>query len=273
MMNEKFAQNIINIYGDKGRQWLIDLPKIVAEIAKEWRLADIREIGNLSINYVVSCVQDFSQVILKLSLDEDLINREYTALKALANYGAVDILNHKSKTLLLKKLSPGVSLKSYLPDRKEEALKIACEVAKKLHQAPLNHNIKLPTIEERFATLDKDWPIEQNYLALARKFRDEIFSKYQIRKVLHGDLHLDNILSDGDSWKVIDPHGVIGFPINEVWSFAQDANEDLPLIANYFEFDLDHVRKCYFMHTLLSAVWALEDNMDPKPWLKRLNNI
>jgi streptomycin 6-kinase len=34
--------------------------------------------------------------------------------------------------------------------------------------------------------------------------------------LLHGDLHQDNILSQGDDWLVIDPKGVIGFPINEI---------------------------------------------------------
>ena len=80
-------------------------------------------------------------------------------------------------------------------------------------------------------------------------------------------MHHDNILSDGETWKVIDPHGVIGFPINEVWAFVQDIDSDAPFIAEYFNFKLDDLKKCYFMHTVLSSIWAIEDNMDPKFWL------
>ncbi len=266
-MNKKFEQNILNIYGTKGKKWLANLPNIIKSIAAEWDLNSLKSVDNLSMNYVASGFQGEQKVILKLSLDAELIGNEYEALTALSNYGAVQVLAHKEKTLLLKKLSPAISLKTYLPDRKTEALKIACEVAQKLHQAPLPANIKLPSIEERFSLLDKDWPIPSDFLTLARKFRDEIFSKYQIRKVLHGDLHHDNILQDSNAWKVIDPHGVIGFPINEVWAFVQDIDKDIPYIANYFGFDIEDVKKCYFMHAVLSAVWAMEDNMDPLVWL------
>jgi streptomycin 6-kinase len=266
-MHSKFKQNIINIYGMKGEQWLECLPDIVNKIAKEWNLTDLTPVDNLSINYVASGFRGSQEIILKLSLDTDLIEREKTALTALADFGAVKVLAYQTKTLLLKKLSPAISLKTYSPDRRIEALKIACEVTRKLHQAPLPNNIKLPTIEERFSLLDKDWPIPSDYLILARKFRDQIFSKYNKKKVLHGDLHHDNILQDGDSWKVIDPHGVIGFPINEVWAFVQDVTQDIPFIASYFGFDIEMLKKCYFMHTLLSAVWSVEDNMDPSLWL------
>jgi len=111
------------------------------------------------------------------------------------------------------------------------------------------------------------WQIPSDYLILARKFRDEIFAGNYGRVILHGDLHHDNILQDKGSWKVIDPHGVIGFPINEGWAFVQDAECDIPFIAQYFDFNITDVRKCCFMHTVLSAVWAVEDNTDPKPWL------
>lgn len=120
------------------------------------------------MNYVLSGKQNSQEIILKLSLDTDLIFHEKTALTALAGYGAVPVLAYQDRTLLLKKLSPAVSLKTYLPERQTEALKIACEVTKKLHQAPLPQNIKLPSIEERFELLNKDWPIPNDYLNLAR---------------------------------------------------------------------------------------------------------
>lgn len=270
-MNKNFETNIINIYGVKGKQWLIDLPNIIKLIAKEWNLTDLKPVDNLSMNYVASGFQGYRAIILKLSLDNNLINKEYTALKALSKYGAVEVWSYKEKTLLLKKLSPAISLKTYLPDRQTQALKIACEVTKKLHQAPLPQNIKLPSIEERFSLLDKEWPIPYDYLLLARQFRDHIFNTYQTRRVLHGDLHHDNIMQHGNDWLVIDPHGVIGFPINEVWAFVQDIDLDIPFIANYFNFKLEDVEKCYFMHSVLSSIWAIEDNMDPSFWLGLAN--
>ncbi|MEK6733702.1 MAG: aminoglycoside phosphotransferase family protein [Pseudomonadota bacterium] len=272
-MNKNFETNIINIYGTQGKQWLLDLPSIVAKIAKEWNLTDLKPIDNLSMNYVASGLQDTQEIILKLSLDSDLIFHEKTALTSLAGYGAVPVLAYQTRALLLKKLSPATSLKTYLPDRQMEALKIACEVTRKLHQAPLPQNIKLPSIEERFSLLDKNWPIPNDYLNLARQFRDHIFYSYHERRVLHGDLHHDNILSDSDTWKVIDPHGVVGFPINEVWAFVQDIDNDIPFIAKYFGFPIDDVQKFYFMHSVLSSIWAVEDNMDPTFWLVKAERL
>ncbi len=272
-MNNKFENNIISIYGDKGKQWLVDLPNIVANIAKEWNLSNLKPVDNLSINYVLSGKQATQEIILKLSLSEDLIFHEKTALTALADFGAVEVLAYSPRTLLLKKLSPATSLKTYLPDRRIEALKIACEITKQLHQAPLLERIKLPTIEERLLLLDNDWPIPNYYLTKARTFRDKILNNFSPRVILHGDLHHDNILSDGNRWKVIDPHGVIGLSLNEVWAFVQDVREDLPFIAKYFNFNLADLKKCYFMHAVLSAVWSIEDNMDPKPWLIKAERL
>lgn len=269
-MNKKFENNILNIYGSKGKQWLIDLPKIIESISQEWNLTSLKPVDNLSMNYVASALQNSMKVILKISLDSELIKGEYTALTALAEYGAVEVLAHKENTLLLKKLNPAISLKTYLPDRRKEALKIACEVVKKLHtpSPSVSSNITLPSIEERFSLFNQNWPISSDLLILARKFRDEIFLRYHERKVLHGDLHHDNILQDGNTWKVIDPHGVIGFPINEVWAFVQDIEQDIPFIANYFNWSLNDVQKCYFMHSVLSSLWAIEDNMNPNHWLE-----
>lgn len=272
-MNSSFKQNIINIYGSKGQQWLEELPNIVKAIAQEWNLSDLKPVDNLSMNYVVSGKQNLREIILKLSLDSDLIYREKTALIAFLEHGAVPVLAHKDKILLLGKLSPATSLKTYLPARKAEALKIACKTMQKLHQAPFSKIIHLPSIEERFSLLDKAWPVPSDSLILARKCRDHIFSNYHERKILHGDLHHDNILKDGDSWKIIDPHGVVGFSINEAWAFVQDIEDDIPFIAKYFNFKLEDLQKCYFMHSMLSGLWAIEDNMDPKFWFNLANKI
>ena len=62
-MHSKFKQNIINIYGSKGQQWLDDLPDIVNKIAKEWNLTDLTPVNNLSINYVASGKQATQEII------------------------------------------------------------------------------------------------------------------------------------------------------------------------------------------------------------------
>jgi streptomycin 6-kinase len=53
-MYSKFKQHIINLYGSKGKKWLLDLPNITSLIAKKWHLTDLKPVANLSINYVAS---------------------------------------------------------------------------------------------------------------------------------------------------------------------------------------------------------------------------
>jgi len=272
-MNNEFVQNIINIYGENGKYWLEYLPNIVSDISIQWNLSDLVLINDLSFNYVLFGKQNKEEIVLKISFDSKLIHNERTALLALARYGAVEVLNYKDKILLLKKISPGISLKSYLPKKKNEALEIACKVVQKLQQAVLPVNIKLPSIEDRFSALDYDWPLEQNILLKARIIRDEIFQKYSSRKVLHGDLHYENILQDKDEWKIIDPHGVVGFPINEIWHLIDDIDNDVSFISNYFGFSREDIIKCYFIHSVLSAVWSVEDNLDPTKFLKMASKV
>lgn len=85
--------------------------------------------------------------------------------------------------------------------------------------------------------------------------------------MLHGDLHYDNVLKHQEGWLIIDPKGVIGYPINEVWAYCMDMEEDTKFIAAFFNYDLNTVRYWYFVHLILAACWCLEDNLPPDKFL------
>jgi streptomycin 6-kinase len=137
-------------------------------------------------------------IILKLGLDHEALNRESFALKCFAGYGVVKVLAEDKSMLLLERAVPGASLKRYFPDREQESIEIACSVMKKLHQAniPATHNF--PHIKDWLAALDKGWPIPNGYLQKARKLRDQLLKTTGPDVLLHGDLHHDNILQNGD---------------------------------------------------------------------------
>ena len=64
-----FHSNITNIYGEKGKAWLNALPQLVTAISSRLDLLDLKEVTNLSYNYVLSGFQGDSPIILKASLD------------------------------------------------------------------------------------------------------------------------------------------------------------------------------------------------------------
>jgi streptomycin 6-kinase len=244
------------------------LPELVAAISSRLDLHYLKEVTNLTCNYVLSGFQGDSPIILKLGLDSEGLAREAFALKCFAGYGIVKVLSEDDGMLLLKRAVPGTSLKSYFPDQEHKSIEIACIVMQKMHQVNIPENHHFPHIKDWLTALDKDWNIPKHYLQKARKLRDQILRTARPDVLLHGDLHHDNILQNGYEWLVIDPKGVIGWPINEIWAFVIDIERDIPFIAHYFNFRTQDLFNWYFVHVILAACWNLEDNIDASLFLR-----
>ena len=137
------------------------------------------------------------------------------------------VLSEDDGMLLLERAVPSISLKSYFPNMEQESIEIVCKVMKKLHQANISAAYNLPHIKDWLTALDKDWPIPDEHLQKARKLRDQLLQTSEADVLLHGDLHHDNILQNGDDWLVIDPKGVIGEPAYEVAAFIRNPIPEL----------------------------------------------
>ena len=271
-----FQSNIINIYGEKGKAWLAELPAIVSAISSRLDLRDLKEVPNLTYSHVLSGFLGDNPIILKLGLDYEALTREAFALKFFARCGAVKVLAEDKGILLLERAVPGASLKSYFSDREQKSIEIACKVMTKLYQAniPTTHNF--PHIKDWLAVLDKDWAISDAYLKKARKLRDQLLQTAKPDVLLHGDLHHDNILKNGETWVVIDPKGVIGEAAYEVATFIRNP---IPELLNYddtqniihnrvtrfaelLELPSQRILDWCFVQAVLSWVWAIEDGCD-----------
>jgi streptomycin 6-kinase len=53
-MQNKFKENILNIYGEQGKIWLLNLPNKLQEISMQFGLSKLTPFDNLSYNYVAS---------------------------------------------------------------------------------------------------------------------------------------------------------------------------------------------------------------------------
>ena len=60
-----FHSNIISIYRKQGESWLDELPELVTAIASRLDLRDLKEVTNLTYNYVLSGFQGEEPIILK----------------------------------------------------------------------------------------------------------------------------------------------------------------------------------------------------------------
>lgn len=192
--------------------------------------------------------------------------------------------------LLLERAVPGTSLKCYFPDREQESIEIACRVVKKLHQANIPSVHNFPHIKNWLTALDKDWSIADEHLQKARKLRDQLLQTSETDVLLHGDLHHDNILQNGEDWLAIDPKGVIGESAYEVAAFIRNpptllaelrrTSPNAPLstialakveniihnrvtrFAELLELPYQRILDWCFVQAVLSWVWALEDGCD-----------
>ena len=133
----ELEKNIINLWGEQGKQWLTNLSALTEKIKMTHRLSNLKPIQNLSYNYVLSGLQGSQLIILKLGFDTEGLKREAFALKAFAGFGVIKVLMEKDGMLLLERAVPGISLKSYFPEKEHDAIHITCECLKRLHKAPI----------------------------------------------------------------------------------------------------------------------------------------
>ncbi len=94
-------KNLINLYGEKGREWLANLPQVISQIEKDYGLRNLKPYKNLSYNYLLSGFKGLKPVVLKLAFDSKSLNREAHALKAFAGFGVVTMLIEEEGMLLL----------------------------------------------------------------------------------------------------------------------------------------------------------------------------
>lgn len=277
-----FESNIINIYGEKGRRWLDHLPNLATQLANTYGLSNLKPVDNLSYNYVLTGFQDSKAVILKLGLDIDGFKREASALMAFSGFGVVEVLSANNGLLLLECAVPGVSLRSYFPEKDDEAINITANVIKRLHKAPIPSTHAFPHVKDWLAVLDSDLKIPAQTLQKARELRYQLLKTVEPDVLLHGDLHHDNILQNGNDWMVIDPAGVIGEPAYEVAAFIRNPIPELLCIHNASRIiqnrmatfsDLLNIPKTKiadwcFVESVLSWIWNIQDKLDTEYFIK-----
>lgn len=263
---EKLKENITKIYGSRGENWLAGLHRSVDQLKTSWGLSNLKPLSNLSYSYVLEGFQGESPIVLKLTPAADLTEKEARTLDAFKGFGAVTVLGYKNGALLLERAVPGTLLKNSL--LKENRIEIACKVMERLHQASVPPKGFFPHIEEWLTAVDKEWDLPKEHLERARKLKKNLLkNKSPSEILLHGDLHQENILSHGNGWVVIDPKGVVGNPIHEIWACVENPQQDLKFLSAYFGYPFKDVAEWYYVRLILAACWQAEDGLDASLFL------
>jgi streptomycin 6-kinase len=271
-------KNAVNVWGDKGKAWLSRLPGIIEAISLNWNLSDIMLVDNMTYNYVAKAIWDSATpVVLKISCDPNLIESEYLALTSFNGKGAIQVLKKSDElsALLLQQAIPGESLKCV---NYQQAI---------THYSQVINQLSLVSVPDRSWPHVRGWcdaidrvtdpRIKKEWLEEASYLKDYLLSTAKNEYLCHGDLHLGNIIKQGDDWLAIDPKGIIGEMAFEVAAFDLIRQEDrvepelmeekiktrIGLLADALELDRDRLLFWFFLRVMIKSQWFIEDNGDP----------
>ncbi|MFD1982622.1 aminoglycoside phosphotransferase family protein [Mesorhizobium newzealandense] len=188
-------------------RWRVSTPELVAETFSShiWKVR--REDGSPAI---VKALKPFDDVA------DELRGEHYLAWRR--GEGAVRLLGRDGHSMLLE--YAGETLLQQVLDEQGDnaATAIAADLLAKLF-SPSKHPFppELQPLKDRFSSLfrkaaiDRDAGHDSIYVEAA-VIADRLLANPHDIRLLHGDLHHDNILYGPRGWLAIDPKGVLGDP-------------------------------------------------------------
>lgn len=286
-------ENMMNLYGLSGENWIDHLPGTLEVLIKHWQLTQIMPVENMTYNYVVKAMSSlFEQpVILKVTYDRQLFCNEKNALIYFGGDACVKLIDaHEAyHALLLQQSIPGTSLKALYLHHEEFVITNYGNLVLRLHARSSPRNHIFPKIADWLKVLNRDFSeqLPADLLEKAYNLKEKLLASMTKQVVLHGDLHHDNILLNGKECLAIDPKGVVGEPEFEMaaFDFIQDDELSEENTINFkFEQRLEQltkkvnlnpqrVKEWVFVRLVLGAVWNIEDHGYPGRFLKLVEII
>ena len=227
------------------------------------------------------------RLALKLVTQDD----ETGQAAILAHYsgeGSVRLIEHDGPALLMERAFPGAPLSQLVEQgRDDEATGVVCDVIARLHGRPLPAG-RIRAVEDWGQGFDR---IRLQALAAGadpglidrgRSLYRDLCATQGPRRLLHGDLHHDNILRDeARGWLAVDPKGVLGEAAYETGAMLRNPGLDprlyadpaiiarrAAILAERLELDPRRILGWCFAQAVLSALWWVEDGGDPsRAWL------
>lgn len=270
-----FIRNIEAVDGDAGRLWLSRLPAMVEELRAIWCLDDLTPVPNLTYNFVATARFQERVVVLKMSPLTRPLSPEVRWLRHFSGIAPEAISHDESRNaFLMERCRPGLTLlSSWTAATDDEAVRRICNVIRALGRSPVR--------DDSFKHLSEQIPdlkalsgfSERRLQTKAESLFTELTIDRSCDRLLHGDLHHDNILQDGTAWKPIDPHGYVGDPVAETGVMIYNPLGSLPMdgslskildrrmriMAEELSYDLQKIRAWCFCKTMLSAAWNVAD--------------
>ena len=275
MTHSPFEKNITNTYGKKGKLWLSRLPSLIEELSQRWGISNLTPFKNMSFHYVGhGRLRSGTEVVLKIGCDSTSIKNEGKCLKLFQPCRFAKLLDQTDLALLIEAAIPGLPLLNLYPAQVEYVMEKYAKIINQIRKRP--HTIEqMQSVKESVRSLSYKNFMESHFHEKIDQVIDSTLKKSDREILLHGDLHLENILSHGDEWICIDPKGVVGEITYEVAAFdflsekeVKLCNTDLlikriEMLARKTGCCCERLKAWTLIRSLLSVSWFIEDNGDP----------
>lgn len=246
------------------------------EWLNRWQLQPDGEEIVTSTSHLVPVRYANSPAMLKVSFAKEEVRGANLMVWWNGN-SAARVYRHEGPALLLERASMGQSLRQMAQSgQDEQATRLLCRLACSLHEARTDDApTSLVALEDWFAKLSPGAARHGGILALSHEVAQELLATQDEIRVLHGDLHHDNVLHFGDrGWLAIDPKGLVGERTFDFVNLLRNPRPEIALQPGRFARQATviasaaGVNRCRLLRwTLafagLSAAWILADGVHP----------
>ncbi|MCP2324673.1 streptomycin 6-kinase [Hamadaea flava] len=277
---EQLVANLPKYYGDRGRAWVADAPRLAAEHLDKWGLTVDGPVMNGVVALVVPVRTADGPAVLKLQIDDPEHPGEAAALRTWDGNGAVRLLREDpvAGTMLLERLDSRRDLLSVRDD--VQAAQIVAQLLVRLNAYKSPEGVRslreiaagmlesAPAAAQRLANPD-DRKLVLEWAAAVREVAGECGDQ-----LLHWDLHFENVLAaEREEWLAIDPKPLSGDPAFELlpalhnrWHEVLAAYDPHRAVRRRFDamvevMGLDRQRAVLWTlgRTLQNSLWTIED--------------
>lgn len=238
--------------------------------------------------------RDNQRVVLKIVNEATGEFRAGEVLAAFGGPGVVRVLEWADGVMLMEQLDPATPLSTLCRrDDDEEATRLLASVMRAM--SPHAQPPGMPSARDWSVAFDRyiacgHEAIPRDLVAHARRVYLELCESQRNPRLLHGDLHHDNVLFDsGRGWLAVDPKGVVGELEFEVGAALRNPYDMPDLFGNpdviqsrvgilEHELGLDGSRilAWAYAQAVLAAIWLVEDEgtvVPDHPWIKLAGTI
>jgi streptomycin 6-kinase len=214
--------------------WLAGLSGLTTALVERWELELGRPFAGRSLGYTVAATRAGTDpVVLRITYPDGWFPEEVAALVHWDGDGAVELIDHDPRgAMLLERAVPGVDLRDGVDEG--TAMMLAADVLERLWIAGPAEITRVADEVGRWAATFRDRndalgaPVPRELADEAVASMEELIASPREELLLHGDLHLGNVLSaEREPWLAIGPKPLVGDREFDVTALIRDGAEEL----------------------------------------------